>query len=59
MLGGQQFYVHAKNLFDEEPPFINTTANGTAGSSGGAFGFNAFNASPVGRVISMGVRAKF
>ena len=57
-LGGDQFYVHAKNLFDEDPPFINTTANGAGASSGAAFGFNAFNASPIGRVISMGVRAK-
>jgi iron complex outermembrane receptor protein len=58
-LGGDQLYVNAKNLFDENPPFINATANGAAGSAGGAFGFNAFNASPIGRVISVGVRAKF
>lgn len=58
MLGGDQFYLNVKNVTDEDPPFINTTANGTAGSAGGAFGFNAFNASPIGRVVSVGVRAK-
>ena len=57
-LGGDQLYVHANNVLDENPPFINTTANGTGASSGAAFGFNAFNASPIGRVVSLGIRAK-
>jgi iron complex outermembrane receptor protein len=58
-LGGDQVYVHVNNLFDENPPFINTTANGAGASSGAAFGFNAFNASPIGRTVQIGMRAKF
>ncbi len=58
-LGGDQIYAHINNLFNEDPPFMNTTANGTGASSGAAFGFNAFNASPIGRTVSVGLRAKF
>ncbi len=58
-LGGDQVYVHVNNLFDQDPPFINTTANGAGASSGAAFGFNAFNASPIGRTVQVGMRAKF
>ena len=58
-LGGDQVYVHVNNVFDQNPPFINTTANGAGASSGAAFGFNAFNASPIGRTIDIGLRAKF
>lgn len=57
-LGGDQLYVHVNNVFDTDPPFINTTANGAGASSGAAFGFNAFNASPIGRTVSIGMRAK-
>jgi iron complex outermembrane receptor protein len=57
-LGGDQVYVHVNNVFDTDPPFINTTANGAGASSGAAFGFNAFNASPIGRTVSVGLRAK-
>ncbi|MDB5734618.1 MAG: TonB-dependent receptor [Alphaproteobacteria bacterium] len=57
--GGDQVYVHVNNLFDKDPPFINTTANGAGASSGAAFGFNAFNASPIGRTVGIGMRAKF
>jgi iron complex outermembrane receptor protein len=57
-LGGDQIYAHINNLFDTDPPFINTTANGAGASSGAAFGFNAFNASPIGRTVSVGIRAK-
>lgn len=56
--GGDQLYVHVNNLFDQDPPFINTTANGAGASSGAVFGFNAFNASPIGRTFSIGMRAK-
>jgi len=58
-LGGDQVYVHVNNLLDQDPPFINTTANGAGASSGAAFGFNAFNSSPIGRTVSIGMRAKF
>jgi iron complex outermembrane receptor protein len=58
-LGGDQVYVHVNNLLDTDPPFINTTANGAGASSGAAFGFNAFNASPIGRTVELGIRAKF
>jgi iron complex outermembrane receptor protein len=58
-LGGDQVYVHVNNLLDTDPPFINTTANGAGASSGAAFGFNAFNASPIGRTVELGLRAKF
>lgn len=57
-LGGDEFYVHVNNLFDQDPPFINATANGTGASSNAAFGFNAFNASPIGRTVNVGVRVK-
>jgi iron complex outermembrane receptor protein len=56
---GDQFYIHVNNIFDEDPPFINTTANGTGASSNAAFGFNAFNASPIGRTLNVGLTAKF
>jgi iron complex outermembrane receptor protein len=57
-LGGDQIYVHVNNLLDQDPPFINTTANGAGASSGAAFGFNAFNASPIGRTVNVGLRVK-
>jgi len=59
IFGGDQLYVHANNLFDTNPPFMNATANGTGASSGAAFGFNAFNGNPIGRTVSIGMRAKF
>jgi iron complex outermembrane receptor protein len=57
-LGGDQVYLHVNNIFDRNPPFINTTANGTGASSNAAFGFNAFNASPIGRTVEVGMTAK-
>jgi iron complex outermembrane receptor protein len=59
IFGGDQVYVHVNNLFDTNPPFMNSTANGTGASSGAAFGFNAFNGNPIGRTVSIGMRAKF
>jgi iron complex outermembrane receptor protein len=58
LMGGDNVYVHVNNLFDQDPPFINTTANGTGASSNAAFGFNAFNASPIGRTINVGIKVK-
>ncbi|MEO6215514.1 MAG: TonB-dependent receptor [Sphingomonas sp.] len=53
---GWQVYVDVKNLFDKDPPFYN---GNTAGIIGGAFGFNGFVSNPLGRLISVGLRAKF
>jgi iron complex outermembrane receptor protein len=43
-----EVYVDVNNLFDEDPPFYNSAA-----------GFDAYGASPLGRVISIGFRSKF
>ena len=47
------FYVDVTNLFDKNPPFVNTaTVNG-------AVGYDSFSANPLGRVVSIGLRTKF
>ena len=55
-LGGLKkanLYVDVANLFDKAPPFVSTaTVNG-------AVGYDSFSANPLGRVISIGIRAKF
>jgi iron complex outermembrane receptor protein len=48
--------VDVKNLFNTNPPFYN---GNTAGIIGGAFGYNGFVSNPLGRVTSVGLRAKF
>ncbi len=46
-------FVDATNLFDRDPPFYNTfTLNG-------ASGYDPINASPLGRIVTVGLRAKF
>jgi iron complex outermembrane receptor protein len=55
-LRGWQVYVDVQNLFDKNPPFYN---GNTAGILGGAWGYNGFVSNPVGRLTSIGVRAKF
>jgi iron complex outermembrane receptor protein len=45
---GTQVFVDATNLFDAQPPFYNSAA-----------GYDTFEASPIGRVITIGARAKF
>lgn len=52
-LGGDiTAYVDVSNLLDEEPPFVNA-------NNGGLSGYDSFNASPIGRVVTLGLRAKF
>jgi len=47
-LSGDQIYLHANNIFDKQPPFYNQ-----------AQGYDYFVASPLGRVVSVGLRANF
>lgn len=56
MFNGWQAYIDVKNLFDSDPPFY---SGNTAGIIGGAFGYNGFVSNPLGRLISVGLRAKF
>jgi len=46
-----KIYLDVTNLFDEDPPFVNAAAGLNSG-------FDPFNASPIGRVISVGLRTK-
>ena len=55
-LRGSQIYVDVQNLFDKDPPFYN---GNTSGILGGAWGYNGFVSNPLGRLISIGIRAKF
>jgi len=48
MLGDSEIYLDVENLFDRDPPFYN-----------GAPGYDSYGASPLGRVVSIGLRAKF
>jgi iron complex outermembrane receptor protein len=47
-LGDSQVYVDFNNLFDEDPPFYNSPN-----------GYGPYNANPLGRIISAGVRFRF
>ncbi len=55
-LDGDQIYLDVKNLFDEDPPFYNGNTNGILG---GSYGFNGFVSNPIGRIVSLGFRARF
>ncbi len=46
-------FVDATNVFDTAPPFYNTFA------LNGASGYDNINASPIGRVVTIGLRTKF
>jgi len=48
-----QLYVDVTNLFDKDPPFLNTY------TTNGAVGYDGLNANPLGRVINIGLRTKF
>jgi iron complex outermembrane recepter protein len=53
-----QLFLDAMNVFDEEPPQYNTFAIG--GNNGvGVAAYDPINASPLGRVFTVGVRARF
>jgi iron complex outermembrane recepter protein len=45
MLSGSEVFFDSTNLFDEEPPAFNT-----------AIGYDNFNANPIGRTLTLGVR---
>ncbi|PZU07552.1 TonB-dependent receptor [Sphingomonas sp.] len=47
-LSKAQIFVDANNVFDKEPPFYNV-----------ANGYDTFQANPIGRVITVGLRTKF
>jgi iron complex outermembrane receptor protein len=47
VLNGTEVYLDIRNLFDQSPEFINGT------------GYDPYGGNPLGRVISVGVRAKF
>jgi len=47
LFGADQVYLEATNIFDADPPFYNS-----------ATAYNSFVSSPIGRVISVGLRAK-
>ncbi|HVI31445.1 TonB-dependent receptor domain-containing protein [Phenylobacterium sp.] len=51
-----QVYLDIQNVLDTDPSFYN---GNTAGILGGAWGFNGFASNPIGRLVSVGVRAKF
>lgn len=50
---GAQIYVDVQNLFDTDPPFYN------ANSGGAGMGFDVYEASPLGRIVSVGLRKEF
>jgi iron complex outermembrane receptor protein len=50
------FFVDAKNVSDEDPPFISYNAGGS-GLDG--YGYNGFTSNPIGRVVSVGFRSAF
>ncbi len=46
-----KIYLDVTNLLDQDPPFVNAAAGLNSG-------FDPFNASPIGRVVSVGLRTK-
>jgi iron complex outermembrane receptor protein len=55
ILGGDQVYIDVKNIFDKAPPFYNYLNHDQSGDNG----YNSFISNPIGRVLSVGLRAKF
>lgn len=56
ILGGDQIYLNGINVFNTAPPFYNYPNHGSTLSNNG---YNPFVSSPIGRIISIGFRAKF
>jgi len=57
-LRSAELFLDATNLLDEEPPQYNVFAIG--GNNGvGVAGYDPINASPLGRVITLGARLRF
>ena len=48
--------LDVRNLTDEDPPFFN---GNQGGFMGGAWGYDNYTANPVGRLVTLGVRANF
>ena len=57
-LEGTELILDVSNLFDEALPFVNQSQSNN-GDGTGIFGFDRFNASPLGRVVSLSVRKKW
>lgn len=56
--GSTQLFLDVVNLLDKDPPQYNTFAIG--GNNGvGTAGYDPINASPLGRVMTVGVRTRF
>lgn len=53
ILSEASLFVDATNLFDKEPPQYN------AFNTNGSAGYDNINASPIGRVVTVGLRTKF
>jgi iron complex outermembrane receptor protein len=58
VLNGDQIYVHGINILNTAPPFFSGNIGGI-GAQSSAFGYNPLVSSPLGREISVGLRAKF
>jgi iron complex outermembrane receptor protein len=56
LMSGSQVYIDINNVFDKDPPFFN---GNTAGIGVGGWGYNGFTSNPIGRMISVGARARF
>jgi iron complex outermembrane recepter protein len=54
-----QLFADASNLLDRKPPQYNTYAAGAGGAGVAVAAYDPINASPFGRVVTIGVRAKF
>lgn len=57
ILNGTRISLSITNIFNEDPPFIN--AGGASGATFSPFGFDAANASPVGRFVSVQLNKKW
>ncbi len=57
LLSGDQIYIDIQNLFDVDPPFYNGTSKPSEVHS--QAGENIFISNPIGRLVSVGLRAKF
>ena len=55
--GQDEVSLTVKNIFNQYPPFINGAAAGSNG--GGGYGFDAYVSNPIGRIITIGIDAKY
>jgi iron complex outermembrane recepter protein len=51
---GMTFGIEVRNLFDQQPPYVNIAPSGN-----GSGGYDATAADPIGRVVAVSVRKKF